>query len=170
MVIHLPATNDPVIAALGLAAAAVTLWLMFRVLRAGKPRPGLAMFARPFAVVVILLCAACLAATIVGLRDLQAKPGMDPTGVVVVALGAVFFLWGSFHAMTLRLEWDEAGFRLNRFLRPPLAARWEDVEGVALARNAVVVRLRSGKPVGLSRYLVGLQAFVDEANRRSKPG
>ncbi len=170
MVIRLPSTNDPVIAALGLAAAALTLWLMFRILRAGNPRPGLAMFSRPFAVVVILLCAACLAGTIVGLHDLQTKPGTDPTGVVVLAVGAVFFLWGAFHAMTLRLEWDEAGFRLNRFLLPPFAARWEDIEAVALARNSVVVRLRGGKPVGLSRYLVGLQAFVNEATRRSKAG
>ena len=165
MIIHLPVPNDPVLAAIGVVTAAATLFALTRALRAGKPQPRVAKFSKPFVVLVVILFLAFFAGALAAWREFQTRPDQDPAAVTVMAIGAVFFLWGVVEALTRRLEWDAEGFRLSGATGPAVKARWEDVERVSLGRNQVRVDLKGPKPrrVAMSSFLVGLQAFVDEA-------
>jgi hypothetical protein len=59
---------------------------------------------------------------------------------------------------------------LRRFLRPPVAARWEDVERLGVGRRQIHLDLRGAKRrrVTFSTLLVGLPDFVSEAAHRSQ--
>ena len=159
--------KEPPFLILGLGVALLTLLALGWVLRAGRPRPGAARYAPGFSIIVIVLCAASTAAALEGWRELQSGRVEDPTGTIVVACGALFFLWGAGQALTQRLEWNETGFTLSRFLRPPIRAAWSEIAATGFARRAFWVDLKGDRPrrVAVSRFLVGLQAFADEAAR-----